>query len=95
MTHLADHVPVDIVNVQVWKVTSLLIAGDHFNTAKPSLDSAQVLTDQCTAAAGSLLQKELLESLDQFVVLWHPLIGTALLHQSLHRVAVVADFIRV
>ena len=45
VTHLTDHIPVDIVNVQVRKVTSLLIAGELVNTAKPSLDSAQVLTD--------------------------------------------------
>ena len=95
VTHLANHLPVDIVNVQVWKVTSLLVAGELVNTAKPSLDCAQVLTDRHTAVAGSLLQKELLESLDQFVALWHPLIGTALSHQSLHRVAVMVDFIRV
>ena len=46
VTHLADHVPVDIINVQVQKVTCLLIAGELVNTAKPSLDSAQVLTDR-------------------------------------------------
>ena len=45
VTHLTDHVPVDIVNVQVQKVTSFLVVGKLVNTAKPSLDSAQVLND--------------------------------------------------